>query len=132
MGSKAKRMQKRLVKLILGAAILFLVAGGALSVRSQSSQEVTVDRESYREMEKAYLGEVKALLGEEGFDNSGVTFTKEYKEDGTRDYELLIHHKGIGRLSEEERVALQEKLEEIPFPVPGCSFFHKFLLEEEV
>ena len=132
MRSKTKKMQKRLVKLILGITVLLLVSGGALSVRSQSSDEITVDDASYHQMEKEYLGEVKQLLGEEGFENSGVTFTKEYKEDGTRDYELLIHHKGIRRLSEEDRAALQEKLEEIPFPVPGCSFFHKFLLEEEV
>ena len=129
MRSKTKRMQKRLVKLILGITMLFLVAGGALSVRSQSSDEITVDDASYRRMEKEYLGEVKRLLGAEGFKNSGVTLTKEYKEDGTRDYQLLIHHKGIRRLSEPERQALQEKLSGISFPVPGCRFFHKFLIE---
>ncbi|MGN0412214.1 MAG: hypothetical protein ACI4FV_04190 [Lachnospiraceae bacterium] len=131
MRSKTKRMQKRLVKLILGITILFLVAGGALSVRSQSSDEITVDDASYHQMEKEYLEEVKQLLGEEGFENSGVTLTKEYKEDGTRDYQLLIHHKGIRRLSEPERQKLQEELSGISFPVPGCSFYHKFLLEEK-
>lgn len=96
-------------------------------VMSQNNGTVTVDEEAFLELEGNYLSQVKIYLEEEGFQNSGVALTRVVEEDGSRSYEITLHHKKLNKLSSEEQEALKENIEELAFGVSGCEFRIKFL-----
>lgn len=96
-------------------------------VMSQNNGTVTVDEEAFLELEGNYLSQVKTYLEEEGFQNSGVALTRVVEEDGSRSYEITLHHKKLNKLSSEEQEALKENIEELAFGVSGCEFRIKFL-----
>lgn len=96
-------------------------------VMSQNSGTVTVDEEAFLELEGNYLSQVKAYLEDEGFQNSGVALTRVVEEDGSRSYEITLHHKKLNKLSSEEQEELKENIEELAFGVSGCEFQIKFL-----
>ena len=108
--------------------VIFILFTTVLTVTSQSPKNVTINDEAYRKLERAYVQDVCQTLSREGFANSGVTLTKEYQEDGTRIYQVLIHHKRILALSDKEQETLLEEIRQIPFSVPGCSFAYCFLV----
>lgn len=121
-----RRRQKRLIVILTGMLAACVIAGTVLTVKSQSSEMIQISDEAYREFEKEYLSDIRNVLSEKGFENSGVTLTKEYCENGTRNYEILIHHKRIISLSYEEQSTLKEELLKIPFPMQGCAFEYEF------
>jgi len=96
-------------------------------VMSQNSGTVTVDEEAFLELEGNYLSQVKAYLEDEGFQNSGVALTRVVEADGSRRYEITLHHKKLNKLSREEKEELKESIEELAFGVSGCEFQIKFL-----
>lgn len=123
-----RRKQKRFIIMLTCALVACVILGTVLTVKSQSVENVRISDEAYREFEKEYIKDVRMLLEEEGFANSGVTLTKEYRDDGTRNYEVLIHHKWINELSDKEQEELKAALLQIPFPMQGCNFDHEFLV----
>ncbi len=65
------------------------------------------------QMEKETVKEVRAVLGSEGYFNSGVTLTRvTYTEDNV-EYELTIHHAGLYEMDREDKQILIEKLDDI-------------------
>ena len=121
-----KRRLRRCIICITFALMVCVILGTVLTVKSQSSETIRISDEAYKEFEKEYISNVRTALLEKGYDNSGVTLTKEYCENGTRNYEILIHHKRITSLSTEEQSVLKEELLQIPFPMQGCKFEYKF------
>lgn len=90
-----------------------------------------------RELEEYYLAkeqeltrEIRELLEEKGFENSGVMVTRVVEVDGSRRYTVTVHHGSIDDMCDEEREKLLEELEEINFSDDRCSFVHQFLLDE--
>lgn len=90
-----------------------------------------------RELEEYYLAreqeliqEIRGLLEERGFVNSGVMVTRVVESDGSRQYTVTIHHGRIDRMDDEERQSLLCELSEISFADDRCSFKHQFLLGE--
>lgn len=122
-------MKKEMTKLIIVTILLVLVIAGSISgtVLSQAKGKPSVDNKHYQQLEREYLASVKGILTDEGFRNSGVTITKIIEEDGSRQYQVLIHHGKLDRLSEQEKETLTLQLAQIDFPVEDCSFFHEFL-----
>ena len=96
-------------------------------VMSQNIDTVTVDEEAFIELEGNYLSQIKAYLEKEGFQNSGVALTRVVEEDGSRSYEITLHHKKLDKLSRDELETLKENIKELAFGVSGCEFQIKFL-----
>lgn len=96
-------------------------------VMSQNCGTVTVDEEAFLELEGSYLSQVKDYLEAEGFRNSGVALSRVIEEDGSRSYEVTLHHKKLKELSFTEQEELKEDIEELAFGVSGCEFQVIFL-----
>lgn len=123
----SRRKTKRKIGLFI---VTMMVMGTVMTVKGQESRKARLEEKYYQEAESEYLREVRAFLQEEGYENSGVTMTKVYEEDGGRSYTILIHHRKISTLEEPEKKALQEKLEDISFPIQNCHFCHSFFMRE--
>ncbi|MBR3825778.1 MAG: hypothetical protein IKJ39_11355 [Lachnospiraceae bacterium] len=96
-------------------------------VMSQNNGTVTVDEAAFLELESNYLSQVKVYLEEEGFRNSGVALSRVIETDGSRSYEITLHHKKLNELSLEEQKKLKADIEELAFGVSGCEFQVTFL-----
>ena len=117
------------------AFVLFtvlLVAGLALfisqTVMSQEEGKVSVDEKHFRVLEQEYVQEIRSYLEEQGFKNSGVSLTRVVETDGSRSYEVVLHHKGISKLTAQEQAELFEAVEELAFHIAGCNFQVNLLL----
>lgn len=110
----------------IGATILlvlttaFCVAG---TVQSQSNKNAQLCESFYQQMEEGYTDELRAYLTEEGYINCGIMLTRTVYEDGTRKYQVVLHHNRFERLSDTAKCALKEAVEEKAFEAEGCSFF---------
>lgn len=80
----------------------------------------------YLAKEQELTEDVRALLGREGFENSGVMVTRVVEEDGSRLYTVSVHHRRLDALDEEEREQLLRQLESLTFGDDNCSFRHQF------
>ena len=104
---------------VVSMVIAFFISG---TVVSQADGKVTVDEESLPILEEEYVEEIKGLLDDLGYENSGVNLTMVADGEGNRSYQVKLHHKRINRLSEEEKEALFATVEELAFQVMGCEF----------
>lgn len=104
---------------VLSIIIAFFIGG---TVVSQADNKVTVDEESFPLLEEEYAKEIKVLLDELGYENSGVNLTMVADGEGNRTYQVKLHHKRISRLSEEEQSTLFKTIEDMAFQVVGCEF----------
>ncbi len=104
---------------VVSMVIAFFISG---TVVSQADGKVTVDEESFPILEEEYVEEIKGLLDDLGYENSGVNLTMVADGEGNRSYQVKLHHKRINRLSEEEKEALFATVEELAFQVMGCEF----------
>lgn len=123
------RITRSLPLTIILSVVLMLIIAFCFTetVISQSNKARCIEEKYYDEMEAAYLIELKQLLTEEGYRNSGVTMTRVTGEDGVRSYTVSIHHKLIDELSSSEQEQLKAMLKEIVFQDASCMFCHKFL-----
>ena len=126
----AKRRRERLIRRTAFAAcfILVMVMGAVLTVKSQNKNNVEISNKAYQQMEQDYMKCVKETLKAQGLENCGVTMTTYYQEDGSRSYDLLIHHKLIDKMTQQQRMCLTDSLENISFPIENCRFEYSFLL----
>jgi len=104
---------------VVSMVIAFFISG---TVVSQADGKVTVDEERFPILEEEYVEEIKGLLDDLGYENSGVNLTMVADGEGNRSYQVKLHHKRINRLSEEEKEALFATVEELAFQVMGCEF----------
>ena len=104
---------------VVSMVIAFFISG---TVVSQADGKVTVDEESFPLLEEEYVEEIKGLLDDLGYENSGVNLTMVADGEGNRSYQVKLHNKRINRLSEEEKEALFATVEELAFQVMGCEF----------
>ncbi len=110
--------------LILVLVIAFCISG---TVVSQSGHSTEAMERYYDELESEYLTQLKALLTEKGYRNSGVTMTRIIDENGVRSYTVNIHHGLIERLGVKERRLLAKACSEVKFADAECDFSHNFL-----
>ncbi|MDD6492318.1 MAG: hypothetical protein PUG54_08885 [Firmicutes bacterium] len=112
------------ITIMLVFIIAFCISG---TVYSQNQGESRAKAQYYRAIEKEYVSTLRSLLEAEGYHNSGITMNYVTEESGPREYTVIIHHKGIGSLSDEEKDALISQCQRITFPETDCNFYHKFL-----
>lgn len=115
------------------ATILFILiaalsmTGTVMSRTSCSNAEL---EGYYRELEETLTEDTRSYLEEQGFCNSGIMVNRVVEADGRREYTVTVHHREIDRMSEEERVALAEKLALLTFADENCTFYHEFLTND--
>ena len=73
------------------------------------------------------MSEIRNLLEERGYRNSGVTMSRVRLEDGSNQYIVTIYHRRIMNLALDEQEELLDACRMIRFPVEDCNFFHEFL-----
>lgn len=104
---------------VLMLVILFCVKG---TVISKEEHERVKQERHYAALEEEYLARAQQLLEEEGYHNCGINLTRVTSGDGSRQYRMLIHHRKLTRLSEEEMEELVDRLYETEFRDGICSF----------
>ena len=117
--STSEKAKLLLAGIIVALAICFFMV---LPVKSQNAYGKGVSEETYLAWEKAYRSDVKEVLTHKGLDMGGVTMTKTYQEDGTRCYDVIIHHERIAKLSTKEKANLIEALQAVDFPENESDF----------
>lgn len=113
------------VLLVLAAALLF-----GETAKSGTGLGAGETEEYYLEKERELAVDIRELLKQKGFENSGVMVTRVVEEDGSRRYTVTVHHGRIDDMSDEEREELLECLADLSFADDTCSFTHRFLLNE--
>lgn len=101
-----------------------------MQVKGQGELDFAADREYYEQLEDNYTQRIQNLLADKGYRNAGITMTKIYQTDGSREYTVQIHHKRIDQLEEGEKILLLNELAAVSFGGEQCSILHKFLSYE--
>ncbi len=123
-----KSMKEFMISTIITIVLALVIAFGISGTVIGQSKGCDRDRERYyRTAEQEYVQEIRNLLEEKGYCNSGITMNRVIEEDGTREYTITIHHRRIDRLCDEQKDALIAECQSIAFPVENCNFCHEFL-----
>ena len=85
-------------------AVMILVLWSACGIKANAAERTDNDRMEYQIQENTFLKEIRNCMEEEGYYNSGVTLTKIMDTDGSREYNVMVHHSDID-LDDEEKVA---------------------------
>ncbi len=120
---------KRKVTACIAAAVLLAagVLGVAMTAAGKGQLSARETEQYYREKEKELTADIRGYLQTQGYRDSGVTVARVLNGDGSRDYTVTLHHRGLDGLSDEARDALIRELAALQFQEEGCSFRYKFL-----
>lgn len=127
MKRKESKLEFVIVTVLLILFAVLLLGSTAMSMTDADTREL---EEYYLEKERQLAGEIRQLLQEEGFDNSGIMVTRVVEEDGSRLYTVTVHHGRIDSMDLSERAKLLERLQALNFTDENCCFINKFLMEE--
>lgn len=117
------KLRKGFVFVVLTMVLIMLLAlGMSCSVSSQAESEVTADEASYIVLEGGYVQQLRSILREEGYENCGINLTRVVDGEGERSYSIVLHHKYLDKLSEEEQQELFAELAGCAFHFSNCSF----------
>ncbi len=119
---------KKNMKFMVGTLILVVLLAFGIkgTVSSREYGQDKVDREVLRQLEQTYISDVKTLLTNSGYENSGVMLN--YVKDGeTMYYTITIHHESISALSDAEKSILKAQILALAFDLPECFFQQEFL-----
>lgn len=111
-----------IVTVLLVLVIIFCVKG---TVMSKENNERAKQNHYYAVLEQDYLERTRQILHEEGYESCGINLTRVTYEDGRREYMVLIHHRRLDRLSDEEKIELENMLSQIEFQNEKCSFYYE-------
>lgn len=104
---------------ILVLIIVFCVNG---TVMSRENAERGKKNRYYAILEQEYLDRTRQFLKEEGLQGCGMNIRWVADGDGRRKYTILIHHKKLNRMTEEEKSVLTDMLTQMEFQDEACSF----------
>lgn len=110
-----------IMTVILIAIIFFLIRG---TVMSMSDNDHMRNNHCYAALEKEYLQKARQLLDEEGLKNCGINLRWVDDGNGNREYTMLLHHRGLNHMSEEEIENLTDRLSGTEFHDDVCSFYY--------
>ncbi|MBD5485495.1 MAG: hypothetical protein HDR18_08270 [Lachnospiraceae bacterium] len=102
--------------------VLIIILGVKGTVMSKENGERAGQNRYYDALEEEYRERTQILLEEEGYHNCGINLTWVAYEDGSREYTLLLHHRKLNRLTDEEKADLKNILSETEFQEEACSF----------
>lgn len=107
------------VTVVLVMIIVFCVKG---TVMSREDVRRAERNHTYAALEQEYLERTHRLLEEEGLYNCGVNLRWVDDGEGNREYTILLHHRRLKRMSDEEQTALTFRLSEAEFRNKECRF----------
>lgn len=119
---KRKNCLFLIMTMLLVLIILFCTTE---TVMSQS--RVGREKQYYADMEKQYLSDIKNVLNEKGYPQSGITIRWVSDGDGLRNYTVMIHHRKINSLNSNEMKELQKELTFTEFNDERCTFCYEFI-----
>lgn len=96
--------KKTVVTATVITAVMVLVLWSACGIKANAAERADNDRMEYQIQENTFLKEIRNCMEEEGYYNSGVTLTKIMDTDGSREYNVMVHHSDID-LDDEEKIA---------------------------
>jgi len=108
-----------IVTLLLILVSTFFITG---TVQSQSAKNINETEKYFRELEKEYVRDIRNYLNAQGYENSGVTLTRTVDEQGSREYQITLHHKYLEKLSAPEKESIFETIVNMAFQADGCIF----------
>jgi hypothetical protein len=98
-----------------------------MSVNATEKKRLQYKDEYYEEIEDSYVQELRGALADRGYSNAGITMTKVFYEDGSREYTVKLHHKRMERLTKQEQDDLLADLTDVSFDDSECRVYLKFL-----
>lgn len=111
-----------IVTMLLVMLILFCTTETVMS-QSRTSRQ----RQYYSDMEKQYLSNIKNTLCEKGYPCSGITMRWMSDDGNVRNYTVMIHHRKINLLGNNEKEALLNELSVSEFNNESCTFSYEFI-----
>ncbi len=105
--------------MVLIMALILFFSG---TVSSQSEGSVIVSEEAYIQLEGEYVQQLRTILKEEGYENCGINLTRVVDAEGERAYSIVLHHKYLKKLSENQLQGLFAELSGAAFQFSNCSF----------
>lgn len=120
-------MRKNVKFLVVTLLLIVLLALGVKgTVASREYGQDKTDKTVLRQLEKNYIADVKTLLRNSGYENSGVMLN--YVKDGeVMYYTITVHHDAITALTEAEKSVLKAQILALAFELPDCFFQQEFL-----
>ena len=106
---------------VLVLIIVFCVKG---TVASRESAVCGKKNHYYAVLEQEYLDRTKQVLEEQGLRDCGVNLRWVADGDGSREYTMLLHHRKLNRMTEEQKSVLTDMLIEVEFQDEACSFYY--------
>lgn len=80
----------------------------------------------YSRLEEDYLAQVRKILKEEGYANSGLTLTFSRDVRGEKTYLLKIHNRRFENLDKSEIQGILERIGKVEFGAPDCRIYQEF------
>lgn len=122
-------MRKKKLSFVIAVifSVLVLLFCTTQTVMSQNSTDSRGEKQYYAQMEKEYYSNMRQMLTEMGYSDSGITIRWVSNGDGMRTYIVMIHHRRIDRLDEKEKEELLLELAAAEFPDRRCTFQYEFL-----
>ena len=110
-----------ILTVLLVLAAVFCIKGTVMSRESNSDGR---KNRYYAALEQEYLDRTRLLLEEEGFRDCGVNIRWVAEVDGSREYTVLLHHRKLNHISEEEKEELADILSDAEFEDELCRFYY--------
>ena len=112
------------ISFIIITTLLVLVSAFFLcgTVASQSSRNADITEDAYIRLEREFLADIRYKLTTEGYENCGINLTRTVDTDGSRLYEISLHHKYLNNLNDTELSSLYQQLSLSAIPFENCSF----------
>lgn len=110
------------VTVLLVLVIIFCVKG---TVTSGESSERGDRNRNYAILEQEYRDRTRQLLEEQGLRDCGINIRWVADVDGNREYTILLYHRKLDRMTDEEKSVLTDMLAEMEFQDETCSFLYE-------
>ena len=104
---------------ILVLIIVFCIKGTVMSRENNEREKIN---RHYAVLEQEYRERTREILEEQGLGNCGVNIRWVDEGDGSREYTVLLHHRRLDCMTEEEKFVLTDMLAEMEFDDEACSF----------
>ncbi|BFL02014.1 hypothetical protein K070079E91_43640 [Eisenbergiella porci] len=111
------------VTVVLIVISAFCIAG---TVKGQSRDAFREEDGYYSRLEEDYLAQVRKILKEEGYANSGLTLTFSRDVRGEKTYLLKIHNRRFENLDKSEIQGILERIGKVEFGAPDCRIYQEF------
>lgn len=105
-------MKKNLAAVIISVmffGIMMVISIGiGMKIHAQNKE---IQRAEYREaIESAYISDIRMVMEENGYSNSGVNMTKVTNEDGEWEYNVVIYHHSFAWMEEGAKEEMKIRL----------------------